>query len=160
MEKEKYYTPEISEFHVGFEYEEKERFGDGTVKTKEDFDNANWIKKSMEIGELPYIERMLSGRNAINGICGVRVKYLDREDIESLGFDHDQTTKDGACFYKGTLISQSQWCLTAKNALLRFGCDYTEISIYDINNSSDNRFEGIVKNRGELFRLLKQLSII
>lgn len=159
MGKEKYYTPSIEEFHVGFEYEAKERFGDGTVKTQEDFDNAEWIKLPMAECELPYIERMLNGRNAANGLCGVRVKYLDREDIESFKFEHDQTTKDGAYFYFGHLMSDKHYCLNAPNARLSKGEDYTSIYIYDVNDNG-NHFEVTIKNKSELSRLLKQLSII
>ena len=86
---DKYYTPEIEEFHVGFEYEQKPSFTDGTVKTQEDFDREKWKKRIFKVGYGPYINRALYGRNRDKGICGIRVKYLDREDIESLGFKED-----------------------------------------------------------------------
>ena len=55
----KYYTPSIEEFHIGFEYEYKRRFMDGTVKTKEQFDNAEWLKNiSCTLNDLPYVERL------------------------------------------------------------------------------------------------------
>ena len=71
-----------------------------------------------------------------------RVKLLDREDIESCGFDHDQTTKDGAYFYKGTLMDQCQWMLTAENAMERKGGDSTWIDL-----SYDEAFKKIFKNK-------------
>lgn len=165
MEKEKYYTPEISEFHVGFEFEEKERFGDGTVKTKEDFSNANWIKKSMEIGELYYIERMLSGRNALNGICGIRTKYLDREDIESFGFESiitksigkDHYTMSGEKSTRGNLLLEHDWLndkITIKTPnYIRDGSRRFDDYIIYVNRLK-------CKNKSEFSRLLKQLSII
>ncbi len=71
----KYYTPEIEEFHVGFEYEW--------------FDGSDWNKVTQKYfdgglfnngdGEHPF-EYQLSD-------VGIRVKYLDQEDIESLGFN-------------------------------------------------------------------------
>ena len=84
--KNKYYTPSIDEFFQGFEYEIKETFGDGTVKTQEQYDASKWVKEKYSGNMFPYIDRALSGRNAENGRCGIRVKHLDREDIEDLGF--------------------------------------------------------------------------
>jgi hypothetical protein len=67
----KYYIPEISEFHVGFEYESK------TLK------NDVWehrICASIDVFEaceaLKYDENI------------VRVKYLDRQDIEECGWNY------------------------------------------------------------------------
>jgi hypothetical protein len=60
METNKYYTPQIEEFHVGFQYEYKSTFLDGTVKTQEQFDKANWIKDTIkDINDLVYLERGL-----------------------------------------------------------------------------------------------------
>lgn len=69
-----YYIPDISDFTEGFEYEMKESFMDGTVKTQKEFDNAKWIKQVFYEGERPYVERALSGKNANNNLCGIRVK--------------------------------------------------------------------------------------
>ena len=64
--KDKYYTPEIEEFHVGFEYEVN-------------YGKDRWVKEGLhyapQVVTLPY-------KNLEN----IRVKHLDREDIESLGF--------------------------------------------------------------------------
>lgn len=84
----KYYTPKIEEFHVGFEYQYAKNFMDGTVKTKEEFDNATWIDETLIVNNaLPYIERALNGTNASSGFCGIRVKYLDQEDLDELGWE-------------------------------------------------------------------------
>lgn len=151
MEKEKYYTPTIEEFHVGFEYEQKESFGDGTVKTKEDFDNANWIKKYMEIGELPYVERMLNGRNALNGICGIRVKYLDKQDIESFGFEEDKKVK-------GVFDHVSErFYITCDYWLNKDNYNFMKVRIED--EESEYSFSGTIKNKSELIKLIQQLNI-
>lgn len=155
MEKEKYYTPTIEEFHVGFEFEMLDSCPDTGQNMWCESTFGNLLIKSSggqySISLKDYIEYIKNEE--------VRVKYLDREDIESFGFDHDQTTKDGAVFYKGTLMSKNQWCLTAYKALLRFGCDYTEIGIRDINDMSDYEFTGVVKNKSELKKILVQLGI-
>ena len=89
----KYYTPELEEFHVGFEYEyfTKDWVGKDYTHT--------WVK-------LKFNQKEDYGNDLDNMVYfieteQVRVKYLDREDIESLGFDLDQCTKDGCVFIKG-----------------------------------------------------------
>lgn len=134
----KYYTPDISEFHVGFEYERM----NGTDWEKAELTNVDcWgtMARGYE-NEFEEIDSL---------IRSVRVKYLDKEDIESLGFEHDQTTKDGSYFYSGTLITENQWCINLK--------DFT-IDIYDINSKSDFRFNGLVKNKSELKQILKMIG--
>jgi len=135
----KYYTPDISEFYFGFEYEMKERFGDGTVKTQEEYDKAKWIERITGSQDSPYIERMLFGKNADNGLCGVRVKHLDSLDIESLGFEENPE------FFvnkKGDQI----W--------LEEGL----VFIYEPSHG-EQIFAGTIKNKSELKKLFKQLNI-
>jgi hypothetical protein len=62
----------IYDFVEGFEYQMKSTFGDGTVKTKQQYDDAEWIDCVYYEGERPYIERMLNGKNAMNGLLGLR----------------------------------------------------------------------------------------
>ena len=134
----KYYTPDISEFHVGFEYERM----NGTDWEKAELTNVDcWgtTARGYE-NEFEEIDSL---------IIPVRVKCLDKEDIESFGFEHDQTTKDGSYFYSGTLITENQWCINLK--------DFT-IDIYDINSKSDFRFNGLVKNKSELKQILKMIG--
>lgn len=142
----KYYTPTIEEFHVGFEYETKEGFMDGTVKSKDDFYNAKWMPSLVsETSELAYIDRSLSGKNTKNGLCGVRVKILDREDIESLGW---KPRKDGAFLFD---FKDHELFL-----------DENIIRISDMNPISykyNSKFQGEIKNKSELHRLMKQLKI-
>lgn len=69
-----YRIPTIDDFEIGTQYEMKEGFTDGTVKTQEDYDNAKWIPMIIiSDHELPYIERALTGRNAQKGLCGIRI---------------------------------------------------------------------------------------
>lgn len=136
----KYYTPEIEEFYIGFEFESKETFTDGTVKTQEDYDRCNWVKNICEVGDAPYIERALIGKNAQNGLCGVRVKHLDREDIESLGWE--QIEYDS--FKIGSFIFE------LNNEYKSF--------IYS-GKDKGNVFVGNIKNKSELKKLMQMLNI-
>ena len=147
----KYYTPTIEEFYVGFEYEMKERFTDGTVKTQEDFDNAKWIKSIFKVGDCPYIERVLNGRNSENGLCGIRVKCLSREDVIDLGFKDDgyeftKYCKDYPyehCDEKGVIV---YLYLNKDNTISLFHKDETSLTC-------------TIKNKSELKKILKMLNI-
>lgn len=120
----KYYTPIIEEFHVGFEYTHK----DLNCKL---FINEDLIKSNFTVADL-------------------RVKYLDREDIESLGFKHD-----GSLWF-----SKDNWKLRKWKA--------SEIDLYycfgTINMMGEEdkelRFRGTIKNKSELKKLMKQLNIL
>lgn len=136
--KNKYYTPEIEEFHVGFEYE---------FKWSVDEDKQeNWYRSD--------IKDFQQFIDIYHPIYSLRVKLLDREDIEELGFEHDSTVEQ-ECFYKHkstNFMSENDWWLI-----------YYEktgfITIHDSNGNSDNEFYGEIKNKSELRRLMKQLHI-
>ncbi len=138
----KYYTPELEEFHVGFEFESKRGAYDGTVKTKEQFDNEKWQYDFCSEGEFPYIERALTGTNSKNGLCHIRVKYLDREDIEGSGFKQGKLPYQ---FFSDLLT------------MIKLAKDET----YSISANVDDQclFYGKIKNKSELKKLLKQLGI-
>jgi len=142
---EDYYVPTIEEFHVGFEFEVL-------------IENS-WVRfvcdKYFCLTNIftDYSESFSVYEKIKNNKC--RVKYLDREDIESLGFELDQCTKDGCVFYKGNLMTKEEWCLT-------FGGKTNPknyLSITSMKNNP-NSFTGVVKNKSELKRILKQLGIL
>mgnify|MGYP003654653281 CR=1 FL=1 len=129
--KDKYYTPEIEEFCVGFEFELRE----GVI----------WNKITSDI-QIQYALH-LPGRVLKDFI---RVKYLDREDIESLGLEHI-----GAYWFESKKLN----CRIRKWKEL-------EIDIYknwsDINLAEQDElrcFRGNIKNKSELKVILKQLNI-
>lgn len=133
----KYYTPTIEEFHVGFEYEEK-------FQTKNE-----WRKTILE--DVDDFKRMEVNVNDNDR----RVKYLDREDIESLGFEvtndvngglhpsYDRFFKEGKSMdYIALYNYADQW-----------------LTIHSDGEPNDIRFYGIIKNKSELKRILKQIGI-
>lgn len=143
----KYYTPTIEEFHIGFEYETKEGFMDGTVKSKYCFYNAKWIPNLVsETSELAYIDRSLSGKNTKNGLCGVRFKILDREDIEACGWEGDTFSKDFIAFHHKDDYYNMALLFSLPNEVL-------------IKKNEEYLFQGEIKNKSELHRLMKQLKI-
>ena len=120
----KYYTPNISEFFVGFEYEQK-LFHIWQIKSQ--------VSKSTK---LQIMEK------AINDNL-IRVKYLDEEDIESLGFKH---------------LSEEQYYNDKKDLLLEVKNEYIRIS-GETNTPRFLFFHGKIKNKAELKKLLTQLNI-
>lgn len=155
----RYYIPTIEEFHIGFEYEMKERFGDGTVKTQEDYNNANWTKLTINsLNEIVYINRTLTGINSNNLPSAIRVKCLDKEDIESLGFICTGEAGNGYEKEFQKFNDDNTWYL------LETSFD-NEVHIELEIDKEDGRtincilFIGTIKNKSELKTLLKQLRI-
>lgn len=138
-----YYIPEIEEFHVGFEFE-----------FKDDFDKT-WDKTIIKT------QSQLCNWTAFDDI-NKRVKYLDKEDIESLGFKYKETNRirywyTSDCFFDMP-NSPSHRC--SKLTLIH-DPEYSTISIEGVISSVEEKiFEGTIKNKSELKKLMKQLNII
>ncbi len=147
----KYYTPSIEEFHVGFEYEALSGFMDGTVKTKEDFEKGNWYKDHVKVGSMPYIQRALNGRNAKKGLCGLRVKYLDSEDFIELGFD--DPAGDGIFFKKRIHVDEEVHINFDTNILIERICATEDDSISTV-------FDGTIKSKSQLKQILQWTGIL
>lgn len=138
--KNKYYTPTIEEFHVGFEYEVK--YTNGTL-------SSDWIKERIEqapeVVSLPYMN-----------LKNIRVKYLDKEDIESLGWEH---TEDRG------MSENYGWQFQKPIEYLSGGIAYYRLRYWYRNHRlrieplGGPIFDGTIKNKSELIKLLQQLGI-
>lgn len=129
MESGKYYTPELEEFHIGFQFEYNSEIFEDWKKC----DNADLEDCYHAIQDISQ-----------NLETKYRVKILDKEDIESLGFEEVESgiyMKDKTKFVKYVLDTRS--------------------SRFSIRNSIYNEcwFYGTIKNKSELIRILKQLQI-
>ena len=156
----KYYHPSIEEFHVGFEYEYRNH--DGTVKNNTVLNS--WNKSTIsDLNELSYVERGLQTPN------NTRVKYLDKDDIESLGFIHDGNESGEE---SPQLFDEHGYSLAyvldkqlepIKTAWIIYHFPDKFLIIERIVNCGtgfeDMLFRGYIKNKSELARLLKQLNI-
>lgn len=149
---DKYYTPELEEFYIGFQYEMLCRGGDPSNEDDwnkfnfgTDNDSYDFDFDGTEMDEA--INYFIESNKA-------RVKYLDREDIESLGFV--QITDD--CFnlyireFRGR-EDQEIRILIRETTLIYLALD----SRYD---KEENKvlFSGNIKNKSELKRILKQIG--
>ncbi len=133
--KNKYYTPDISEFHIGFEYEARDARNTGFEKkvvTKDTRFNS-WSYE-----ELSFSEMVARG--------WIMVKYLDKEDIEGLGWELHETTLN--C-----------WVSLNKEFYLYF-FENNYIMIDDGEDiESFTSFRGYIKNKGELKKVMDMLRI-
>lgn len=131
---EKYYTPKIEEFHVGFEYE-----GHRSMFCKKH--EYMWIP--LMFGRWTSPKNNFRLKEVLAKEC-IRVKYLDRGDVESLGWIHYETIGTNELFKKGG----SELILTSSAYIeMYFSFDY------------DIQFNGYCKNKSEFKKIMKQLNI-
>lgn len=139
MENNLYYTPTIEEFHVGFEYE----------RLWLHIEPPMWGKETFYLND-SHIKLMQYSLSDIEPLA--RVKYLDQSDIESLGWINTENlefTKDTWILRKfedGIIIYNDY-----SNGKYKFPWLYED--------STDKIFEGTIKNRSELIKLMQQLNI-
>tara|TARA_R110000764_G_scaffold139641_1_gene227706 strand:- start:1843 stop:2238 length:396 start_codon:yes stop_codon:yes gene_type:complete len=128
----KYYTPEIEEFHVGFEYEAKPK-----GSTEVDYSPFTWRGDNSMITEF--------------NSSAIRVKHLDREDVESLGFNALGSGwyqyRHGVMVPYWTKLKVRTW---KGNEVIISGWREEEHGIL---------FQGIIKNKSELKKVLKQIGL-
>lgn len=135
VDNNKYYTPEIEEFHIGFEFEYENKL------------LKQWRQEKLSLATPWDWETigLIIKRGAI------RVKYLDREDIESLGFIYIKS-QPGLTEDYFELVS-TEWCMDYD-----YSTQYCRIFI---NSDGDSTFfAGTIKNKSELKRILKMLNIL
>lgn len=134
----KYYTPELEEFYVGFEYEVLRK----SPTTEE------WVKfifpKYPRVG----VEWGTQDPYNIVGRLTHRVKYIDKEDIESLGCIQD---------------TNNIYWYTYNNHVFNYSdvTNWMNVWIKDTFYSPGRTavFSGIVKNKSEFKKLIKQLDL-
>ncbi len=129
--KNKYYTPDPEEFCIGFEYEslQDERFPDEDNSWEKNIISDEWhLRKFIEYYCGDHIE--------------IRAKHLDREDIESLGFEQIEYDT-----YKKV------------NVYIELDMEYKTFINAVVQGAAVILFQGTIKNKSELKKLLKQLGI-
>jgi hypothetical protein len=141
METNKYYTPTTEEFHVGFEYEIFEDWD--TYKEKQWFQQV-YGEHGRDAERIGYIDTFMIKEN------WVRVKYLDQEDIESLGWKEETDSPDG----RFSILKDDIYYY-----LIKYGHNHK----YEIRcmhpSYKYGSFLGIIKNKSELRKIMKQIGI-
>lgn len=158
MNKEpKYYTPTIEEFCVGFEYETNR------CSTLPESDQV-WEKAICHPVSIPLIDYDLNCTNkeALARNKSIRVKVLDREDIEGEGFVvSDDIVKDAPIFRK--TVPCGPYGLDEKivrvSTVLHQQHVWIQYSYPAIGDKFETQFQGTIRNATEFRKLLKQLGI-
>ena len=152
MEENKYYTPDITEFRVGFEFEVFEH--DGSPGTLADW-QEHYIKHPNDNGWIwtwENINKRIKDEE-------IRVKYLDKSDIESCGFKKIGIEQNCDRFFTG------RYYLPNTDYKLFFDVLHGKRVYICINEkwgdypSGKVVFAGNINNISELKILLKQLGI-
>jgi len=133
----KYYTPSIEEFYIGFECECVGVINNNTIYNKTKILNEDTLYKSLK------------------GTC--RVKYLDKDDIEELGwkFFGMPMIENGHIVYRICYPKEEMRALVSKYVLSHT----PHINHLKILNENGLLFIGTIKNKSELKRLMEQLNI-
>jgi hypothetical protein len=146
---DKYYTPSIEEFRIGFEYEHQADVTVGGVKLPPDHPDS-WFEKTFDLEDSNLDEILIK-----IGLGVIRVKILDKEDIESEGFEKigDQFESIKTYFGIGT-GDDKKLCICIDDE--RHSAD-----IWFRSNRGDmfTKFEGTIKNKSELKRILKMIGV-
>lgn len=142
----KYYTPQIEEFYIGFEYE---------YKNSHISSNGEWY----DSWELKTLESFKDLYDFIDGTLldiqqDIRVKHLDREDIEECGWWFDDENGNRAEIEGGGYILFIQ---NNRDILIKQEYKYNRKENYYIGFNT--LFDGTIKNKSELKRIMKIVGI-
>jgi hypothetical protein len=145
----KYYEPDISEFYVGFEYEQQEP---GLLARS----TSEWKKMVFELTESSWKIYRYSNLSTI------RVKYLDKEDIESLGFKftgNGESYSDELNSWHFDYVFTKKGFFDIKLQYINWRANDNEYSMVLIKKDDTFVYRGVIKNKSELIKLLSQLKV-
>lgn len=144
LEEEKYYIPDINEFYIGFEYQwfsTDNKIWSDTKISKSDFTYGDYGET-----DFYYTCKLL-----LQTKC--RVKYLDREDIESL-------LKNRLDFETITYEEDNQFEFQFwKGGMKYYGLYINSDKIISFYEDDECIFRGEVKNKSELKFIIRSISI-
>jgi len=138
----KYYTPEIEEFHVGFEYEIRDPDFQGQS------DEEEWKKKVFDRSTL------MDTLQHWKFFQDYRVKCLDEQDIKECGWKKSAEQRD---LYSINWIDNPN---EKKNAIWMAKVNENKYQITDCRHTWHFvLFVGTIKNKSELKRIMKMICI-
>ena len=166
-----YYTPDISELHPGFEFE----FYEGI---EDDVNDLQWrsAKISTRQSRLEY-QPNSSDKEILEDILfdysyyldlpdttRLRVKYLDEEDVLSLGFNKEGVPRyndvtdiiDGYSLYLNKTDDLYLHLIEGNRYAIYLSHEYNEMSG---NWEQIDLYNGLIMNKSELIKLLEKLNI-
>lgn len=168
-----YYTPELEEFHIGFEYEAYEEGYEYKVKLvkeqpeielqvlSEPVQVVGWVKHTYQLDDfITLIDGEIS-----TYVPEVRVKYLDEQDIKDLGWKivgDSPSPFTGKSLMTYKIVNEVGFNTGKDCYLVTTDTNQIEISIFEYSSygGSESKLLFDIKNKSELKRLMKQLGII
>lgn len=163
----KYYVPSIEDFRVGFEFEHKdpyyegrEEFQEAVIETSELVRYYNSQDKLFNYWEA---EHLLS--NILWDIenKNIRVKYLDKNDIESFGFDcmrAELNMNNKHFFFKPWINIDGKNKTPVRCYTLQWTPEKNNIVIQTTDDVPSILFNGKVKNKSELKMVLQMIGVL
>ena len=144
----KYYTPQLEDLFINYEFEYK------INKNPEIWRKSNlWDISTIDEDCIKSAEYFISKNE-------IRTKYLDKEDIESLGYIYETNYGDFLSFEKGNpyYLNGQLLYYNLDNHLLRISINKEN---YDNQGVPINQviFDGECKSINELKKILKYLKI-
>jgi hypothetical protein len=155
---EEYYRPEIEEFHVGFQCEW--RLKELGIYTETSAWALEWQEHTITLEDFSDHDNAPEFPNLIFGKCEWRVKYLDYEQLEEIGFKEKSDKKDpftGQPYYFRN--NEIGFNTGYKEYLTRYGCDrwYYIQEIYGSWDCIEKQVHLRIKNISEFNKLMKQI---
>ena len=163
QQRDEYYTPDISEFHVGFEFEEEFKIYPSKLRV--------YSSEEKKLFPLEWVKLKLDTSHSISRITNklklqkVRVKYLDTDDIKELGWDVYQfNDRDFSARLVGKKYHVDMYYHYPDHTTqivyywpkeVREGYKIDPYNLYN----SEYLFSGVVKNKSELKRILEMIKI-
>ncbi len=163
---DKHYIPKIEEFHTGFEFEFYDTRCIYPVKVGDPFENgncmriledptveSNWVNETYKSGMYSFIKEGGGIKDYLQWYIdhgGIRVKYLDKDDIEDCGWyfhaDFDNGSHGGIIFHhKQKEYEKGYYTLTIWNKSERVKIEGTQGLIFDGTVKNKSRFKQIVE---------------
>lgn len=174
MENNKYYTPtSIDEFFVGLEYEWKSE-ENNRYHSKYNTPSKEWTSDifngrydEMDGSEVDSLMKFFDGNSKIE----IRIPYLNKESITALGWKpqtvlhafEEQFTATEHKFIEGYTINKNSnetfiLHLQQKSTNRYVIYKQTEYNQHSGNWEQELLFVGILKNQGELMKVMKQMD--
>jgi len=155
---EKYYTPELHEFHFGFEFEYLHPLS--VAKTTNEWQAYDWRSQMATVTLHP--SGISIGGFSIKQEC-LRVKCLDKEDTEECGWDiagegyngHSSTQPTTFKYTKPTVYRGLKTQVTLIHNIVTKWC------CVSVNSNMEDKtlFAGYIKNKSELKKIMKMINI-
>jgi len=161
---DKYYTPEIEELVFGLEYEELVGYTEGGHSIN--VGKESWVKRTCDLSmTMPDIGFITDKKEDMLYYIAsdIRVKHLDREDIESCGWGFKKEKNKAMLFeilkddFNGRRRSK---LIMAFNPISQWICIALVIEKPFEENEERTFFAGTIKNKSELARVLKQVGVV